>query len=41
LLVGVVGDGRRRHLLAAGLAISWIGWFSNGDHDNGPGRNDT
>jgi len=27
--------------LAAGLAISWIGWFSNGDHDNGHGRNDT
>ncbi len=27
--------------LAAGLAISWIGWFGNGDHDKGHGRNDT
>lgn len=24
----------------AGLAISWIGWFANGDHDQGRGRND-
>ena len=27
--------------LAAGLAISWIGWFWNGDHDKGHRRNDT
>ncbi len=27
--------------LAVGLAISWIGCFSNGDHDSGHGRNDT
>lgn len=24
----------------AGVAISWIGWFSARDHDNGRGRND-
>ncbi len=23
-----------------GIAISWIGWFGNNDHDKGRGRND-
>jgi|JI9StandDraft_2_1071091.scaffolds.fasta_scaffold61186_2 hypothetical protein len=23
-----------------GLVIAWIGWFGQGDHDKGRGRND-
>lgn len=26
--------------IIAGIAVSWIGWFGQNDHDKGRGRND-
>lgn len=26
--------------IVVGIAISWIGWFGQADHDKGRGRND-
>ncbi len=26
--------------IVVGIAISWIGWFGQSDHDKGRGRND-